>query len=95
LDSATGQLIPHASQNPSGIPRRTIVEGEIVACGINCPVAKAKWAESQSNCDAWACVTLLSKKSCALTNGYSFWSSGERSILTIVVSELWFDKIFS
>jgi len=44
-------------------------------------VAEAKWAGSQSNHGAWA-VTLLSKKSCALTNGYNFWNSGKRSILT-------------
>jgi len=31
------------SHNPSGIPGRTIAEGEIIACGINCPVAEAKW----------------------------------------------------
>jgi len=29
------------------------------------------------------CVTLLSKMSCDLTNDYSFWPSGKRSILTI------------
>jgi len=34
-----------------------------------------KWAGSQSNRGAWA-VKLLSKKSCALTNDYSFWASG-------------------
>jgi len=46
----------------------TIIEGEIVAGGINCPVAEARWAESQSNHGAWA--TFLSRKSWALTKGY-------------------------
>jgi len=36
----------------------------LVAGGINCLVAKAKWAGSQSNRGAWA-VTLLSKNSYA------------------------------
>jgi len=54
----------------------------IVACDINCLVVETKWVESQSNRGAWV-VTLLSKKSCALTNSYSFCLSGKRSILTI------------
>jgi len=55
----------------------------IVAGGINCPVTKAKWAWSQSNRGTWV-VTLLSKKSCTLTNGYNFWSNGTRSILKLI-----------
>ena len=50
---------------------------------INCPMAEAGWAESQSNCGAWA-ATLLSRKSCSLTNGYNFWPSGECSIQQLV-----------
>ena len=50
------------SQSKSGIPSRTIVEGEIIVGGINCLVVEAKWAGSQSNCGAWV-VTLLSKTS--------------------------------
>ena len=50
----------------------TIAEREIVAGGINCPVAEARWAESQSNRGAWTDM-LLSRKSCVLTNDYSFW----------------------
>ena len=60
----------------------TIAEGEIVASDINYPVAAAKWVDSQSNRGAWV-VTFLSRKSCALTNGYSFWPSGKRSIQQI------------
>ena len=48
-------------------------------------MVEVKWTGSQSNRGAWACVTLLSKKSCALTNGYNFWPSGMHSILTIVI----------
>jgi hypothetical protein len=63
----------------SSIPSGAIVEGEIVAGCINCPVAEARWAKSLSNHGAWA-ATLLSRKSCALTISYSFWPSGKCSI---------------
>jgi len=76
------QMLGGPRPNPSGISSRTIAEGEIVACGINCPMAETKWARSQLNRGAWT-VILLSKKSCALTIGYSFWSSGTHSIQTI------------
>jgi len=55
-------------------------------------MAEAGWAESQSNCGAWA-ATLLSRKSCSLTNGYNFWPSGECSIQQLVSeprSRVWF-----
>jgi len=48
-----------AKLQSSLIPSRTIVEGEIVACAINCLVAEAKWVESQSNRGTWACVYTL------------------------------------
>jgi len=67
------------SQSKSLIPSRIIAEGEIVASGINCPVAEGTWAKSKSNRDTWA-ATLLNRKSWVLTNGYNFWSSGKRSI---------------
>jgi len=44
---------------------------------------KGQVVGSQSNRDAWTCVTLLSKKSCVLTNSYSFWLSGKCLILII------------
>jgi len=46
-------------------------------------VAEARWAESQSNRGGWATM-LLSRNSCALTNGYSFWPSSKRSIQQLV-----------
>jgi len=52
------------SHNSSEIPSRTIAERKIVVCDINYSMVEDKWAESQSNHDAWV-VTLLSKKSCA------------------------------
>jgi len=42
-------------------------------------MTEARWAKLQSNCGAWA-ATLLSRKSCALTDGYNFWPSGKRLI---------------
>jgi len=35
-------------------------------------VIEARWVGSKLNRGIWA-ITLLSKKSCALTTGYSFW----------------------
>jgi len=49
-------------------------------------MAEGNWAGSQSNRDAWA-ITLISKKNCALTNGYRFWPNGKRSILTKTIVE--------
>ena len=64
----------------SSIPSGAIAEGEIVV-GVTSivPWRRPRWAKSQSTRGAWA-VTLLSIKSCALTNSYSFWPSGKRSI---------------
>jgi len=69
-----------------------MIEEEIVACDINCPVNPS----GLSLIESWRLrnVTVLSKKSCtltnelskrscALTNGYNFWPSGKRSILTV------------
>jgi len=49
----------------------TIAKGEIVTGDINCPMTEVRWAKSQSNHDVWV-ATFLSKKSCTLTNSYSF-----------------------
>ena len=52
-----------------------------LCCGITSivPWRRPRWAKSQSTRGAWA-VTLLSRKSYALTNSYSFWPSGKCSI---------------
>jgi len=56
------------SHNLSEIPSRTIVEWEIVAYDINCPVVDVKWAKSQPNRNVWTCITFLSKKNYILIN---------------------------
>jgi len=50
-----------------------------VAGDKNCPMVEDRWAMSQSTRSAQA-ITLLSRKSCTLTNIYNFWSSGKRLI---------------
>jgi len=42
-----------------------------------------EYAGSQLNGAVWVCVTLLSKKSCALIIDYIFWSSNKSSSLII------------
>lgn len=42
-------------------------------------MSRSGWAKSQLNHGAWA-TSLLSKKSCASTNGYNFWLSSRCSI---------------
>jgi len=59
----------------------TIVEGEIVVGDINCSMAEARWAKSQSNRGTSA-TTLLSKKCYTL----NFWLSGKHSIKKFSIS---------
>ena len=70
-----------SQQKPKSMFKLTTCK--IVAGGINFPVAEVRWAELQSNCGAWVAM-LLSRKSCALTNGYSFWLSCKHSIQQLV-----------
>ena len=65
----------------SSVPNEVIVEGEIF-CRVMASIVlwwRPKWVESQSTRGTWA-VTLLSRKSCALTISYSFCPSGKGSI---------------